>query len=102
MSNRCIERVGGLAAMAVIGMGTSSYRIGTVTGSTANRPRKRGRSLYSIDGWTKGATSACNLAVSSLLNTKTALPVRDTSVGLIPQVSARYAARRVLVVGSMA
>ena len=39
--------------------------------STANCPRKRGRSLYSIDGWTYGATSFWNFSDAAVVNTRT-------------------------------
>src|SRR5215210_1031163 len=104
MSNRCIDRVGGFTPMAVIGMGTNRYCAGTNTGSTANRARYFGNSLYCIDGWTNGAIRAWSLAVSSLEKIRTAFPAPPelTSLALIPQVSARYETSRARVVGSMA
>ena len=102
MSKRCIDRVGGFTAIFVIGIAISSYRTGTNTGSTSKRPRYRGSSLYSIDGCTKGAMSAWSFAVSSFEKTRTALPARSMSFGVIPHVSRRYSTSLVRVVGCMA
>src|SRR5438445_4527522 len=102
MSNRCMPRVFDLGAILRIGIGTSSRRGSQNTGSTSNCPRNRGSSLYSIDGWTKGAISACSSAVSSLGKTKKRLPTLVVTVGVMPQVSDRYAASLEMVDYSIA